>query len=126
MRNAYIFPRFETKTNTNGAPYFGLSCCEIHVQHNTVVTTMEQFLNISQRALGAIISQTTEHTECHSPLAVRLNWLPPINSTSSECVPSRTQVGGGGAHTRLWEGVVGANSDEGTDTMVLCILIPSL
>jgi hypothetical protein len=97
------FPPFRTKTNTNGAPFFGLSCCKIHVKHKSDYN--EAYLNISQRALGAIISQTTEYyTEYQSPLAGRLNWLPP--HLHRKRVPSRIQVGWGrgGTHTRLWEG----------------------
>ncbi len=41
------------------------------------------------------------------------------------CVPPRIQRGGD-THSLLGKGVVGANSDEGTDTMVLSLLIPSL
>ncbi len=57
----------------------------------------------------------TEYTEGHSPLAGRLNWLPPTPSTASEFV----QVGGG--HTlACGKGVGGTSSDEGTN-----IVLPS-
>ncbi len=65
---------------------------------------------------------STEYTECQSPLGGRLNWLPPPSTASEDVSPPRIQE----AHTRLWEGGGEANSDDGTDTMVLCILIPSL
>ncbi len=69
----------------------------------------------------SLIMVITECKECQSPLAGRLNWLP-HSLPASEWVPPRIQVGG---HSRLWK-VGGANSDKGTDTMVLFILILSL
>jgi hypothetical protein len=53
-------------------------------------------------------------------LASRLNWLPLLPSVS----PPRIQVGG--THSLGGKRLGGANSDEGTDTMILCILFPSL
>jgi hypothetical protein len=75
----------------------------------------------TQRVLGP-----TEYTvtECQSfwPV-VRIGSPHPLHR-KRVCPPSKIQVGG---HTlACGNGVGEANTDEGTDTMVLCILIPSL
>jgi hypothetical protein len=45
----------------------------------------------------------TEYTECQSPLAGRLNWLPHPVHRKRVC-PSHLGSKWGGTHTRLWEG----------------------
>jgi hypothetical protein len=59
-------------------------------------------------------------------VSCRSSDLAPPSPLPLVCVPPQDPKGGGGTHSLLGKGVVGANSDEGTDTMVLCILIPSL
>jgi hypothetical protein len=60
-------------------------------------------------------------------LAGLLNWLPPHSSTASECVPFPGSMCGEGGHTlACGKRVGGANSDEGTDTMVLMYTNSSL
>jgi hypothetical protein len=71
------------------------------------------------------MSSFTEYKEYKSPLAGRLNWLSPPPPPQASLSPFGIQVRGG--HTlACGMGVGGTNADEGTNTMVLCILIPSL
>ncbi len=52
---------------------------------------------------------------------------PPTLSRKRVCPPPGSNWGGGGTHSLVGKGVGGANSDEGTDTLVvLSALIPSL
>jgi hypothetical protein len=79
---------------------------------------------IVQTLKGAMTGRKGESTEFTEFLAGRLNWVthplplkrggPPPGSKRRDTHLLRKGVGGG------------ADSDEGTDTLVLCILIPSL
>jgi hypothetical protein len=68
----------------------------------------------------------TEFTEYQRPLAGRLNWLPPSPPPQASVSPPPPRIQVGGHTPACGKRVVRANSDEGTDTMVLCMLIPSL
>jgi hypothetical protein len=68
--------------------------------------------------LASVLSltvQTTEYTECQAFSPVVRNRPPP---PASECCPPHHLVPGG-THSLAGEGAGGANSDEGTGTLVL-------
>jgi hypothetical protein len=81
------------------------------------------FLSAKLTVIGFnTVVHSTEYTESQSPLDCR-RWLPPP-SPRKRVYPSTPPPGSKGGHTLACEkGMGGADSDEGTDTMVLwCIL----
>ncbi len=63
---------------------------------------------------GGALVLSTEYTECQSPLAGRLNWLPPHPKPQASVYP---QDPSGGTQLACVKGVGGSISDEGADTI---------